>query len=119
MHRHHDDRILILARLVCIGVKRHVFEEVAKRRIFVLFLVVDDIGLELLDVLDAAFLLYAALELKRTEIAALVEQFIIQLGERNELTQAGARFFDHLTEFLHRRRAARQGRVLRGMHTTS
>ena len=114
VHRHHDDRILVLARLVCIGVKRHVFEEVAKRRIFVLFLVVDDIGLELLDVLDAAFLLCAALELKRTEIAALVEQFIIQLGERNELTQS-AQIFDHLTEFLHRRRAARQGRVLRGM----
>ena len=47
MHRHHDDRILILARLVRVGVKRHVFEEIAKRRIFVLFLVVDDIGLEL------------------------------------------------------------------------
>ena len=55
--------------------------------------------------LDAAFLLCAALELKRTEIAALVEQLIIQLGERNELTQA-AQIFDHLTEFLHRRRAA-------------
>ena len=41
-------------------------------------------------------------------------QFIIQLGERNELTQA-AQIFDHLTEFLHRRRAARQGRVPRGM----
>ena len=114
VHGHHDNGILVLARLVGVRVKRHVLQKIAERRVFVLFLVINDVGFQFFDVLDAAFLLGAALELKRTDVAALVEQLIVQLGKRNKLAQP-AQIFHHFAELFHRRRAARQGRVFGGV----
>ena len=64
--------------------------------------------------LNAALLLCAALELERTDVAAFVHEFIVQLGKRNKFPQL-AQIFDHLAELLHRCGTAGQGRVLRSV----
>ena len=76
--------------------------------------IVYNIGLELLDVLDAALLLCAALFLERGAVAGPVEQLIVQLGEREELPLL-TQVFHHHAELFHCARAARERGELRGV----
>ena len=100
MHGHHDNRVIVLAGLVGVRVQRHVLEKIAERRRFGLILVINNVGFQLFNMLDAVFLLRAALELQRTDVAAFVHQLIVQLGKRDKFPQL-AQIFDHLAKLLH------------------
>ena len=47
--------------------------------------IVYNVGFQFFDMLDAALLLRAAFGLERGKIDGLVEQLVVQLGEREEL----------------------------------
>ena len=114
MHGHHQDRVLLLAGLVGVCVQRHFLKEARQGSVVMVVFIADDVGFKLFDMLDTALLLRAALGFQRGEVAGLVEQPVVQLGKGEELLLL-PQVFHHLTEFFHRRRAARQGGIVRRM----
>ena len=114
VHGHHQHRVLVLGGLVCIGVERHILKEAAQRGHLVLFLIVDDVGLQFFDMLDATLFLGTALFHQRAQVAGLVQQLVVQLGQGEKLALL-AQVLHHRAELLHRGGAAPERRKLRGI----